>query len=608
MIVAITGIFKKASVLIFILLIAIRGQGFQHFITVDKDKLKDGDKDFRFVSFNIPNLHYNEDYMKFDETNPWRLPDEYEIRDGLRAIKQIGGKVTRIYTLSVRKPGESEKIIRHVLGPGKFNEEAFKALDLVLKVADEEGVRIIFPILDNWWWWGGPKEYAAFRNKVASEFWTDTLLISDFKKTINFLLNRKNTYTGVLYKDDKAVLGWETGNELECPYLWIKQIAAYIKSIDKNHLVIQNSHVKIVDEDEITDPNIDVVSTHYYTNAETAIEAIKRNRENTRGIKPYYVGEFGFQPTNDMAAVIDSVISDSVSGIMLWSMRTHNRDGGFYYHASDKACYRWPGFSSGNYFDEKNVEEMVRQRAYKIDGQTPPPLPVPDKPTMLPIETPFKISWQGSTGASFYTIERKTEGDSDWKIIADSVSDAVWGYKPQFSDTTVQIGKSYSYRIKAKNISGESDWSEAVGPVAVKYKILIDEFENDRKIFKKEGSFEFLTRQQLVQAKEDKNRLNGNEGDYIIYKIPGTVESFNVNFFMTGGDGSTELSGSSDGENFIPLKATKQIFVPEQNEYKFFIGASYICNEIQSDYKYFKLVFGDGVQLCKVEASYIDNK
>ena len=71
----------------------------------------DGDRVFRFISMNTPNLHYIEDYLPFDGSNPWRLPDEFEIRDALSAIKQIGGKVTRIYVISVRRPGDDSRIM-----------------------------------------------------------------------------------------------------------------------------------------------------------------------------------------------------------------------------------------------------------------------------------------------------------------------------------------------------------------------------------------------------------------------------------------------------------------------------------------------------------------
>ena len=186
---------------------------FKNFITVKGDKLMDGDAELRFISCNVPNLHYIEDYLPFSGTNQWRLPDEFEIRDALISIKQMGGKVARIYVFSVRKEGDTVEIF-HVEGPGKFNEEAFKTFDKVLQIANEVGIRLIVPFVDNWWWWGGPKEYAAFRGKPKDGFWTDEQLIADFKQTIEFVLNRTNTITGIPYKQDKAILAWETGNEI----------------------------------------------------------------------------------------------------------------------------------------------------------------------------------------------------------------------------------------------------------------------------------------------------------------------------------------------------------------------------------------------------------
>ena len=51
-----------------------------------------------------------------------------------------------------------------------------RALDKVLQIANEVGVRVIIPFVDNWWWWGGPKEYADFRGKKPEDFWTDPQL------------------------------------------------------------------------------------------------------------------------------------------------------------------------------------------------------------------------------------------------------------------------------------------------------------------------------------------------------------------------------------------------------------------------------------------------
>ena len=83
---------------------------FKTFVYARGDKLMDETGEFRFISFNVPCLHYNEDNMPFAEMNPWRLPDEFEINDALESIRQMGGNVARIYTLSVRRSGEDPNI------------------------------------------------------------------------------------------------------------------------------------------------------------------------------------------------------------------------------------------------------------------------------------------------------------------------------------------------------------------------------------------------------------------------------------------------------------------------------------------------------------------
>ncbi|MDP3582325.1 MAG: hypothetical protein Q8S39_10360, partial [Ignavibacteria bacterium] len=125
--------FSIVFLLASLILVNCTSSNFENFVTRKADKVYDGEKEIRFLSFNIPNLHYNEDYLPFESVNPWRLPDEFEIRDALKAIKQIGGKVARIYVPSLRKNGEPKEFIRHIEAPGKFNEDAFRVLDKVMQ-------------------------------------------------------------------------------------------------------------------------------------------------------------------------------------------------------------------------------------------------------------------------------------------------------------------------------------------------------------------------------------------------------------------------------------------------------------------------------------------
>lgn len=591
-----------------ILLTIMLGQNltgqFQNFITAKDGKLFDGEKEFRFISFNIPNLHYIEDYLLFDNTNPWRLPDEFEIRDALTTIKHLGGKAARIYTLSVRKDSDNN-IIRHVEAPGKFSEQAFVALDKVLKTANELGIRIIIPFVDNWSWWGGIKEYAAFRDKSASAFWYDEEIKNDFRETIKFVINRKNSLTGQLYKDDKAILAWETGNELEAPSAWTKEITGFIKSLDTNHLVIEGTFAKDLSQDIIEDPNIDILSTHHYGNVIASIDKIVSNQKSARGVKPYFIGEFGIIPTQDIRAIADTIINQNLSGGLLWSLRFHNRDGGFYHHYeyNDFESYRFPGFSNGAFYDEREVLNLIRTKAYEIDNLTLPRIPLPSTPYLLDSNDITKISWQGSTGADFYQVERKEEFEENW-IVVSNVDESKYQYRPLFNDITAKIGKRYFYRIKAVNKSGESDYSNIIGPVDVNYKAIIDEMENFDFVFQKEGKLKLLVTEDLRKAKEDRSRLTGNDSSYVIYKSPSDLLRIVVDAFITKNSSGVELYSGANLDSMKVLSHRTTTFSFPKNDYDFFDAVRFDFDKFDTGERFFKVILQNDIQISRIEIYY----
>ena len=160
------------------------------FVTRRGDQLFEGDKPFRFISFNIPNLQLVEDNFAPGAKTAWAWPNEFELTDALESVRQMGGTVVRTYVLSVRREGSDMGEHVYVRGPGDFNEEAFRALDLALEIAGRKGVRVIIPLVDNWKWQGGIGEYAAFRGKPAETFWTDEQVIADFEATVRHVLSR----------------------------------------------------------------------------------------------------------------------------------------------------------------------------------------------------------------------------------------------------------------------------------------------------------------------------------------------------------------------------------------------------------------------------------
>ena len=103
------------------------GDAFTNFITRSGDKLMDGAQEFRFISFNDDSI-----------LRTWggNAADPFEQEDALRTISQMGGRVLRVYTLTV---GTSNA---HVTAPNTFSEEYFRALDKLLQLANQFGVRL----------------------------------------------------------------------------------------------------------------------------------------------------------------------------------------------------------------------------------------------------------------------------------------------------------------------------------------------------------------------------------------------------------------------------------------------------------------------------------
>jgi len=582
---------------------------FTKFVYRHGDKLMDEHGELRFVSFNIPNLHYVEDNMPFTELNPWRLPNEFEIADALEAVRQMGGQVVRIYCLSVRVSGEDTNIPRHIIGPGQFDEKAFQTLDMVLAVANRKGIRVIIPFIDNWKWWGGVGSAAAFRDKKLQDFWTDPELFEDYKKIVSFVINRTNSATGVKYRDDKAVLAWETGNELVCPHEWTTKAAAYMKSLDNNHLVLDGFHTTNLRDESIRDENIDIVTTHHYSkNPSETVGQVKKNMAMARGKKPYFVGEFGFIPTDAVETVLQTVIEENASGALIWSLRYRSRDGGFYWHSEPFGgdlfkSYHWPGFASNAAFDETGLLKLMRQKAFEIRGIPAAAIEKPAPPVLLDIDDAAAISWQGSAGAQSYIVERAQSKDGPWLPAKCNISDAALQHRPLFNDTGAEIGKSYFYRAIALNSAGISKPSNIVGPVPVTCKTLVDEMQDMQSIHESSGNLS-LEIKQARNFKEDAHRLKGKSGDYVVYQVEPPINSWKVYSFFPREITDFKFSVSADGRDFEQVKFDRKDYFVGKGEYDYYKPVLYNNVGSGEEAKYLKIEYTSESQISCVEIKY----
>ena len=581
---------------------------FEHFITVDGARLMDGDEEFRFVSFNVPTLLYVEDEMEFSQTNPYGLPSEYELRDLFATVREMGGLVVRAYTIPVRNRRFPNEAVTYVEGPGEFNEEAFRAMDLALALAREYGIRVIVPLVNNWQWMGGRPNYAEFRGKDADAFWTDPQLIADFEATIAHVLNRRNTITGVLYKDDKTILGWQTGNELQNPPAWALEIGKYIKSIDRRHLLIDGFHGP-APQYALDAPEFDVLDEHHYeTSPIEMLRNLKRTVDEVAGRKPVLLGEFGFISTSGFEAVLDYVIGEHrIPGALVWSLRRHHRNGGFYQHSEPVGhgiyrAYHWPGFDEGEPYDERSLLHLVRDKAFEIRGREAPPIAAPQPPELLPFESSPMFSWRGSTGAGSYEIERSTSPDGPWRVIARGVEDVGTPGFALFSDTDAKVGASSFYRVRAGNAAGESEPSNVVGPVRIDHLTRVDRARNLAVLLESKG-IELRTG-DYRSYKEAFSRLHGEKGAYLVCTAPGRLIGVRVYAYEADADPAITLSWSGDGVSWQPIDALVKHFASNEKNYDYLVPVRYEYAVSRARAGYFRADFSDAADVVRVEIDY----
>ncbi|KAM0933636.1 putative mannan endo-1,4-beta-mannosidase [Dioscorea sansibarensis] len=135
---------------------------------------------------------------------------------------------------------------------GRFNERVFKALDRVIVEARRHGIRLLLSLVNNLDAFGGKSQYVrwAWEEGISltssnDSFFFDPSIRSYFKVYLKTILTRKNHLTGIEYRDDPAIFAWELINEPECRsdatgdtlQDWLEEMAAYVKSIDKKHLL-----------------------------------------------------------------------------------------------------------------------------------------------------------------------------------------------------------------------------------------------------------------------------------------------------------------------------------------------------------------------------------
>lgn len=409
----------------------------------------------------------------------WSYLTAQEMDDVTGSLEQMGVNLIRVYTLPM---GSVTGSLTYVTGIRTYNEISMRQLDKFIQLAGVHNIRVIVPIIDVHSFVGGIKEFAGFRGLAASQFFTDATLKQDFKNLAYDLVNRINYYTGVAYKNDPMILAWQLGNELDggagWSAGWEAGMAAYLKSIDPNHLVMSGASITSSTPNAalLNDPNVDIISVHPYSYFSRPLVYFTDNYlSGTKGKKPFIVDEMDDAVAANVGTVYSRMTvaaNRNMAGALLWAFKGHTDIGGFYRRANGTNwwTYNWPGGSVGEASNgEITKDNLTRQYAYQIEGLPVPALPAPGAPVMLASSMKSSIRFKGGIGGNTYEIQRALSSIGPWTTLTTTYRDYGNGYNfdvqvayVPYNDTSAPVGTVY-YRARAMNTGGVAGaWSNAI--------------------------------------------------------------------------------------------------------------------------------------------------
>ena len=329
------------------------------FVQTDGPRLVIDGKPFRFVGSNVALMYRDDDRARMPET--------------LRQAAQIGIKVVRVWASGEGGPNDVKPIAdwndwprTHSLRskPDKWNEEELVFLDRVLVEAAHSGLRVQL-CLANWWRdTGGVTQYLRWagiegadddkypfgiNNEKAMQFYSNETARRLYRQHLEKIATRRNSVSGIAYRDDPTIFGYELMNEAQCltgrwaeRRAWLAEMSGYLKSLDPDHLIAPGEwgYRSAAERREwLIDhalPNIDFCDVHNYPRDDTdsfvdspwALGEFIENRVAAAYSikKPLVLGEFGmssdgykgFSQVEWYRAYFENAARAGTSGAMFW--------------------------------------------------------------------------------------------------------------------------------------------------------------------------------------------------------------------------------------------------------------------------------------------------
>lgn len=179
--------------------------------------------------------------------------------------------------------------------PGVFREELLTGLDFLLAEMNKRKMKAVLYLSNNWEWSGGFLQYLNWNGQIAdsvlrrklswdemrdytSRFYSCDNCLLQYEAQLRRIVTRVNSFTGIKYAEDPAVMSWEIANEprpmrpaaVEAYRNFIRRTARLIRSLDSRHLITTGSEGEAgsekmeIFEQVHADPLIDYLTIHIW--------------------------------------------------------------------------------------------------------------------------------------------------------------------------------------------------------------------------------------------------------------------------------------------------------------------------------------------------------
>eukprot|EP00928_Gymnodinium_smaydae_P079067 TRINITY_DN63089_c0_g1_i1.p1 TRINITY_DN63089_c0_g1~~TRINITY_DN63089_c0_g1_i1.p1 ORF type:complete len:721 (-),score=76.70 TRINITY_DN63089_c0_g1_i1:346-2322(-) len=454
-----------------------------------------------------------------------RLPTHFEIEDAFLTAHQMGARVLRVFAFTVQNPLWPLDVTdpdtsywmlkdqKNIASGLQWNPKAGAVFDYVIKMAHKYNVYIIPSFINEWSQTGGLEAFCQAYGKKCPEktqektqktckpsvritFFKDPVLQKAFLSLIGPIVAK--------YKDESAILGWETGNELgsNCALTgtpefddWTRKVAALVRAMAPTGPLVIDGAMFARSAWYKPNDNIDIIDQHFYPAYAQEPNVSKYwlpgfTKIAKDGGKAIMFGEIICHTDRCLQPLIEKFIDeDDAAGLLVWA-QSHLVDstgianfygGGYYYHQETPPCalygeryynYHWPGFPQNDQYNESMVMALVQYGAARVAGRQatlgtyPSPLPLPPAPLPAKIHLSganWYLYYTGSTGAEWYEYKVKSTSGSaysswskpvypfGWTGFSKKVTNYTWGFPPPAIGTFSQLGANPCVKMIARN-------------------------------------------------------------------------------------------------------------------------------------------------------------